>query len=254
MSPEPFNEHADSREAEQPVAPPSENERKVWVTLTDEDGNKEKVEVDALEFARGKLQLPKLIRVIRHGKTDPVFALEDEQHGRIEIGAISKLGNPKHVREQVALTVGRFPWRNKRNGAWFDEIAEALLAIQELEESDSTPEDVTHQWIGSLARNLGEVVDLDDPEQRARAVKGGIGGMTIFGALDACLYVHAPSLDSHVRSILKVPGVTQAQITGRLAAIGFKSVTVEAPRDQDGRKAKRRYWRSQPGYQAGESQ
>jgi hypothetical protein len=265
MSPEPapFAQHAAEREAESstgpvPAAKPGDDGAPtVWVTLTNQDGGEEQVEVDALDFARGKLHLPRLARLIRHGKTDPVFALDDAEHGRIELGPISKLRTPSHVADQVALVTGNWPWRPRRNGQWFHEIACALLAIQELEESDSTPEDITRQWVEEVARQWGgNPIDLDDPEQRAEAAANepGKAHKQVFRTTDERLYVHAPSLDSYVRSILKIPGVTPAQITRRLAALGFESATVEGPwvegpGDGERRKAKRRYWRSPPRFE-----
>lgn len=208
--------------------------------FVDDDGDA----VEPLDFARRKLRLPGLRRVVKRARRDAVYDLDLAADGLVEIGSSADLMNPRRVEAAVADATGvAIPYYGAKG---FRTIASALLMIAELEDSGATPENVTRGW---LARFVHERIsanaaptDLQDPEARADLLAIFAEAFT---AGDGRTYVHAPSLERFVREALKQPNATRGSVSARLARLDFEPVQIEGPRNQRGAKvAKRRYWRS----------
>jgi len=217
-------------------------------TFQDEDGN----EVEPLEFARRKLRLPALRRVVKRARRDAIYDLELEDGTAdgmcVPVGSSRDLMDPRKVEAVVAdATDIGIPYYGAK---LFRPVANALLSIAELEDTGSTPENLTRAWLAAFAMpadaSWAEAVDLKDPEQKARAVREG----SVFRAADGCLYVYSRAFEAHVRHFQRVPTGGEKDLTARLARLGFAQTRLSVPRRRGDEKEppKRRFWRSPPRF------
>jgi hypothetical protein len=125
-------------------------------------------------------------------------------------------------------------------------IANLLLALAE-QVDDTTPEDVTREWLVEHAgQGRSGVVDLETADGRTDVTSGAV---THFTATDGCAYVHLPSLGSFVRREYGIV-VTIDELRARLGRLGFTKREIVGSRSLNGgqRGRKRTYWRSPDGF------
>ena len=203
---------------------------------------------DPLALARRELRLdrhPRLLkRVIRRSRVDPLFDLELADGTLIPVGDAEAMLDPRKVARALAATILHAP--PHYGSSRFRDCGRALLHISELEDTGTTPGSELCAWLAELLNTVSAMpIDLEDASARQEALTHA---HRAFWATDERLYVHLPALEEYVRRFLHVPTTTR-DLTARLARLGFEPHRVEGPRHERGaRIAKRRYWRSPPGF------
>jgi hypothetical protein len=213
-------------------------------TITVKDEHSNDIEVNALDFARIRLWLPTLTRVIQYGTAKPIFYLELTDGRRIEVGEIDKLRRSSNATlDAIAVEVGDTP--PPMSPAKWHPIARALLAIRVVEDTGTTPSQETRGWIaGFLAESLSGTLNLDDKDD---ALSATTGSYEAFTSKDEHLYLRAEALDKYIRTTLRVSRgeVSKGALCARLRGLGFEYATVS---DKEKQRHQRRYWRSPAGF------
>jgi hypothetical protein len=210
--------------------------------------NRKGVHVPALAFARDELDLPELVGVVNYNAERPHFALRLRDGHTFPIGGISELRSPTTVADRIAEAVGMYP--PSLSAAKFRDVANALLALAELQEDHAGPSDETREWIAGYCRDrLVAQLDLESDEDRVKATTKS--HPAIRGA-DGRLYLYGPSLHHHVRQLrLSQSSLSLQELSDRLRALGFVNKPITAPRDANGKQPQRVYWRSPVGFEPG---
>jgi hypothetical protein len=201
-----------------------------------------KVQVDALTFARHALDLPTLRRVVQRAREDALYDLEMEDGTLVPIGSISQLADPRRVDEAIAGQLGFMPDAHYSRPQ-FKPVINALLAIAELEDGGATPGNLTRVWVARFAgeRAVGRVFNLTDPEARSTILDET---WQAFRGSDERLYLHGPAFLEFVRGALR-ERIEPKETYARLARLGFDQYQVAEQRtSRDSRPRKRRYLRS----------
>jgi hypothetical protein len=212
--------------------------------------NRKGVNVPALAFAREELELPELLGVVNYNAERPHFALRLRDGHTFAIGGISDLRSPTTVADRIAEAVGEYP--PSLSAAKFRDVANALLALAELQEDHAGPSDETREWVAGYCRErLVAQLDLDDDEDRTKATTKS---HAVIQGTDGRLYLYGPSLHHHVRQMrLSQSSLSLQELSDRLRALGFVNKPITAPRDENGKQPQRVYWRSPVGFEPGVS-
>ncbi|MEJ7785504.1 MAG: hypothetical protein WKF96_11925 [Solirubrobacteraceae bacterium] len=192
-------------------------------TIVNADGET----VEALTVARSKLRLPELRRVIKRGQTDSLYDLELTDGTLIEVGGINAIKDPRQLEDRLADALGSFPPYYKPSE--FRAVANALLAVAELEDDGITPGNLTCGWLtGYLADRLGTPVDLTSPAERQRVATD----RSPFHDTDGRLYVPLEGLSGfvHYAAVVLRQRTGSKDMSARLARLGFRREEVAGPR------------------------
>ena len=222
------------------------------VTVYDDDGDGGAKTVDALDFARKKLRLPSLRRVVQRGEVDGLNDLELSDGTLIPIGTVDDLDNPTKVRRLIAERMGP-PAPPRYTRAKWDPIFDALLALRELVDGGVDPDDVTRAWIADyVVERIGADpadLDLDDPDDRRAALQvDGITGSVDPFVADECLYVYLDDLERFLRNQRRVQ-TSPRNLSAALGRLGFETFELRGRRaGGDGKRAGRKFKRSPIGF------
>jgi hypothetical protein len=198
--------------------------------------------VEALDFARRRTKLPDLKRVVKHGERNALYDLELDGGERIGIGRSSDLLNPREVDAALAdagVAIPYYapkPWR---------EVAAALIAIAEVEDTGSTEAEETAGWLISFLRqHPRETVNVTDRSKVARVREDAESHPIFFGG-DERLYIYGESFETFLR-VSKRVAIGPADLSRRLGNLGFEKTRFEERTEES--LPRPRFWRSARGF------
>jgi hypothetical protein len=215
------------------------------ITVKDDDGND--IEVVALDFARIRLWLPTLERLIQYGLEEPIYYLELTDRRRIKVGTVTQLRRtPDATLDAIAVEMGDAPTIPLKK--WHP-IFRALLAIRKIEDTGTTPGQETAGWIASFLEESLRPGAFDLSVQ-ADSTDAATNDHHAFTDTEGHLHLRVEELDRYIRTVLRVSRgeVSKGALCARLRGLGFKYTNVYPPRDEAGNRPERRYWRSPAGF------
>lgn len=200
--------------------------------------------VDRLEVLRGKLKLPELQRIVKHGRMGSGYDLHLADGRIVVLGSMTILQSQAKFRAAFLPQVRRSPPRYKT--ADWDEVVELVEQSADERDTVSTLNDETLSWIaGAIAdRPLRRNIDTANAATLYELLAPGANGRPAF--IDTHLRLHL-RLEHLTTWLGRMNGVrvTQPELSTRLSGLDFERALHQARCGEKVRKA--RYWVSPPG-------
>lgn len=215
--------------------------------FVDEEGNP----VEPLAYARRRLKLPTLKRVIKSASQDAIYDLELEDGTRLSVGGVADVWNPRKVEAAIGdYIAGALPYYTAKP---FRTIGNALLhpSVCVLDAAGgATKLEQAKEWLAEFVGDYSAhaPVDLDDPEELFAVLEYD---HPVWRGSDDRLYVRVPKLMRWVNTHYG-QRVSDPDLRNRLARLGFSK-----PRNKDGQVGarnatgavrQRRFFASAPGF------
>jgi hypothetical protein len=200
--------------------------------------------VDTIEVLRGKLNLPELERIVKHGRGGSSYNLHLNDGRVITIGSIAILAAQAKFRTVFLPQVRRNPPRYKPSD--WDDIVEQIEQAAEERDAVATQADETMSWIaGSLHTNkLRRNINLTSSSDMFELLGPGAAGKPPFFDQDGRLHLR---LEHMLEWLGRFGGirVTMPELSARLSELDFERTQHAARHGDVTRKA--RYWVSPAG-------
>ena len=202
--------------------------------------------VDILEIVRGKLNLPELTKIVKHGRTGSAYNLHLDGDRIVSIGSITTLTSQAKFRQVFLPQVRRNPPRYK-TPEW-DEIVEQIEQIAEERDAVATMSEETISWISAAVTGnaVRRNVNTDNSREMFVLLAPGREGRPPFFDTTGRLHLR---LEHIVQWLGRMSGlrVTQPELSARLSELDFERVQHAARSGEKTHKA--RYWASPPGFE-----